>query len=81
MDSYFSIYHYVMQRCITKRENDTKQEDKIKYEDDLLKNHGYTKDFVKLSTRRLDTTFRGLKIFQLSSCLTEMNILLKSSVV
>lgn len=47
VDSYFSIYHYVMQRCITKRENDTKQEDKIKYEDDLLKNHGYTKDFVK----------------------------------
>lgn len=37
VDSYFSIYHYVMQRCITKRENDTKQEDKIKYEDDLLK--------------------------------------------
>ena len=36
VDSYFSIYHYVMQRCITKRENDTKQED-----------HGYTKDFVK----------------------------------
>ena len=25
VDSYFSIYHYVMQRCITKRENDTKQ--------------------------------------------------------
>lgn len=47
VDSYFSIYHYVMQRCITKRENDTKQEEKIKYEDDLLKNHGYTKDFVK----------------------------------
>lgn len=47
VDSYFSIYHYVMQRCITKRENDTKQEDIIKYEDDLLKNHGYTKDFVK----------------------------------
>lgn len=47
VDSYFSIYHYVMQRCITKRENDTKQEDKIKYDDDLLKNHGYTKDFVK----------------------------------
>ncbi len=47
VDSYFSIYHYVMQRCITKRENDTKQEDKIKYEDDLLKNHGYTRDFVK----------------------------------
>lgn len=47
VDSYFSIYHCVMQRCITKRENDTKQEDKIKYEDDLLKNHGYTKDFVK----------------------------------
>lgn len=47
VDSYFSIYHYVMQRCITKRENDTKQEKKIKYEDDLLKNHGYTKDFVK----------------------------------
>lgn len=47
VDSYFSIYHYVMQRCITKRENDTKQEDKIKHEDDLLKNHGYTKDFVK----------------------------------
>lgn len=47
VDSYFSIYHYVMQRCITKRENDTKQEDKKKYEDDLLKNHGYTKDFVK----------------------------------
>lgn len=47
VDSYFSIYHYVMQRCITKREDDTKQEDKIKYEDDLLKNHGYTKDFVK----------------------------------
>lgn len=45
--SYFSIYHYVMQRCITKREDDTKQEEKIKYEDDLLKNHGYTKDFVK----------------------------------
>lgn len=47
VDSYFSIYHYVMQRCITKRENDTKQEEKIKYEDDLLKNRGYTKDFVK----------------------------------
>lgn len=47
VDSYFSIYHYVMQRCITKRENYTKQEEKIKYEDDLLKNHGYTKDFVK----------------------------------
>lgn len=47
VDSYFSIYHYVMQRCITKREDDTKQEDKIKYEDDLLKKHGYTKDFVK----------------------------------
>lgn len=47
VDSYFSIYHYVMQRCITKRENDTKQEEKIKYGDDLLKNHGYTKDFVK----------------------------------
>lgn len=47
VDFYFSIYHYVMQRCITKREDDTKQEDKIKYEDDLLKNHGYTKDFVK----------------------------------
>lgn len=47
VDSYFSIYHYVMQRCITKRENDTKQEEKIKYEDDLLKNHVYTKDFVK----------------------------------
>lgn len=47
VDSYFSIYHYVMQRCITKREDDIKQEEKIKYEDDLLKNHGYTKDFVK----------------------------------
>lgn len=47
VDSYFSIYHYVMQRCITKKEDDTKQEEKIKYEDDLLKNHGYTKDFVK----------------------------------
>jgi len=47
VDSYFSIYHYVMQRCITKREDDTKQEEIIKYEDDLLKNHGYTKDFVK----------------------------------
>ncbi|WP_418820346.1 type VI-D CRISPR-associated RNA-guided ribonuclease Cas13d [Ruminococcus sp.] len=47
VNSYFSIYHYVMQRCITKREDDTKQEEKIKYEDDLLKNHGYTKDFVK----------------------------------
>ena len=47
VDSYFSIYHYVMQRCITKREDDTKQEEKIKYEDNLLKNHGYTKDFVK----------------------------------
>ena len=47
VDSYFSIYHYVMQRCITKREDDTKQEEKIKYEEDLLKNHGYTKDFVK----------------------------------
>lgn len=47
VDTYFSIYHYVMQRCITKREDDTKQEEKIKYEDDLLKNHGYTKDFVK----------------------------------
>lgn len=47
VDSYFSIYHYVMQRCITKREDDTKQEEKIKYEDVLLKNHGYTKDFVK----------------------------------
>lgn len=47
VDSYFSIYHYVMQRCITKREDDKKQEEKIKYEDDLLKNHGYTKDFVK----------------------------------
>lgn len=47
VDSYFSIYHYVMQRCITKREDYTKQEEKIKYEDDLLKNHGYTKDFVK----------------------------------
>ena len=35
VDSYFSIYHYVMQRCITKRENDTKQEEKIKNEDDL----------------------------------------------
>lgn len=31
VDSYFSIYHYVMQRCITKREDDTKQEEKIKY--------------------------------------------------
>lgn len=47
VDSYFSIYHYVMQRCITKRENDTEQAEKIKYEDDLLKNHGYTRDFVK----------------------------------
>lgn len=47
VDSYFSIYHYVMQRCITKRGDDTKQEEKIKYEDDILKNHGYTKDFVK----------------------------------
>lgn len=47
VDSYFSIYHYVMQRCITKREDDIKQEERIKYEDDLLKNHGYTKDFVK----------------------------------
>lgn len=47
VDSYFSIYHYVMQRCITKREDDIKQEEKIKYEDDLLKNHSYTKDFVK----------------------------------
>lgn len=47
VDSYFSIYHYVMQRCITKREDDKKQEEKIKIEDDLLKNHGYTKDFVK----------------------------------
>lgn len=47
VNSYFSIYHYVMQRCITKREDDSKQEEKIKYEDDLLKNHGYTKDFVK----------------------------------
>lgn len=47
VDSYFSIYHYVMQHCITKREDDTKQGEKIKYEDDLLKNHGYTKDFVK----------------------------------
>lgn len=47
VDSYFSIYHYVMQRCITKKEDDIKQEEKIKYEDDLLKNHGYTKDFVK----------------------------------
>ena len=27
VDSYFSIYHYVMQRCITKREDDTKQEE------------------------------------------------------
>ncbi|WP_418849806.1 type VI-D CRISPR-associated RNA-guided ribonuclease Cas13d, partial [Ruminococcus sp.] len=25
VDSYFSIYHYVMQRCITKREDDIKQ--------------------------------------------------------
>lgn len=33
--------------CITKREDDKKQEEKIKFEDDLLKNHGYTKDFVK----------------------------------
>lgn len=47
VDSYFSIYHYVMQRCITKREDDKKQEEKIKFEDDLLKNHNYTKDFVK----------------------------------
>lgn len=47
VDSYFSIYHYVMQRCITKRADDKKQEEKIKFEDDLLKNHGYTKDFVK----------------------------------
>lgn len=47
VDSYFSIYHYVMQRCITKREDDKKQEEKIKFKDDLLKNHGYTKDFVK----------------------------------
>lgn len=47
VDSYFSIYHYVMQRCITKREDDKKQEEKIKFEDDFLKNHGYTKDFVK----------------------------------
>ena len=47
VDSYFSIYHYVMQRCITKRENDTEQAEKIKYEDDLFKNHGYTRDFVK----------------------------------
>lgn len=47
VDSYFSIYHYVMQRCITKRKDDKKQEEKIKFEDDLLKNHGYTKDFVK----------------------------------
>lgn len=29
VDSYFSIYHYVMQRCITKREDDIKQEEKI----------------------------------------------------
>ena len=52
VDSYFSIYHYVMQRCITAEEanakdNNIKQAEKIKYEDDLLKNHGYTKDFVK----------------------------------
>lgn len=52
VDSYFSIYHYVMQRCITAEEanakdNNIKQAEKIKYEDDLLKNHGYTRDFVK----------------------------------
>ena len=52
VNSYFAIYHYVMQRCITAEEanakdNNIKQAEKIKYEDDLLKNHGYTKDFVK----------------------------------
>lgn len=52
VDSYFSIYHYVMQRCITEKEanakdNNIKQAEKIKYEDDLFKNHGYTRDFVK----------------------------------
>lgn len=52
VNSYFSIYHYVMQRCITAEEanakdNNIKQAEKIKYEDDLFKNHGYTRDFVK----------------------------------
>lgn len=52
VNSYFSIYHYVMQRCITAEEvnakdNNIKQAEKIKYEDDLYENHGYTKDFVK----------------------------------
>lgn len=47
VNSYFAIYHYVMQRCITRREDNTNQEEKIKYEDDLYENHGYTKDFVK----------------------------------
>lgn len=68
VDSYFSIYHYVMQRCITKREDDTKQEEKIKYEDDLLKNHGYTKDFVKALNSSLGYNiprFKNLSIEQL----------------
>ena len=41
VDSYFSIYHYVMQRCITANVHN------IMYEGDLFKNHGYTRDFVK----------------------------------
>lgn len=80
VDSYFSIYHYVMQRCITKREDDIKQEEKIKYEDDLLKNHGYTKDFVKALNSPFGYNiprFKNLSIEQLF----DRNEYLKSSVV
>ena len=41
MDSYFSILPLCYAALYHEKENDTKQEDKIKYEDDLLKNHGY----------------------------------------
>lgn len=41
VDSYFSIYHYVMQRCITANVHN------IMYEGDLNKYHTYRNDFVK----------------------------------
>lgn len=41
VDSYFSIYHYVMQRCITANVHN------IVYEGDLNKYHTYRNDFVK----------------------------------
>ena len=45
-DSYFEIYHYITQRNI-KEKCEMLKEQTVKYNNDLLKYHGYSKDFVK----------------------------------